>query len=63
MLNSSGFIDSSKNTALTSLGCQISSGIRRKKRGQEIKYFVFCLTFDNWELRARSIPWRFYELL
>ena len=35
LLNSSGFIDYSKNTTPTSLGCQIPSRTRRKKGGRE----------------------------
>ena len=35
LLNSSGFIDCSKNTTPTSLGCQIPSRTRRKKGGRE----------------------------
>ena len=43
MVNSSGFIDSLKNTIPTSLGCQMSSHIRRKKRRQGNKITVFSL--------------------
>ena len=47
LLNSSGFIDSSKNTTPTSLGCQMSSCIRHKKRRQGKYLFLFYLEWLN----------------